>query len=93
MNKTDKDDEGQALAPNEEQGFLSSLRSGQARPAGCVSWLEPIDDSRLVRSSVENWTATSVHASLRWQQQCHSQATQGNASRLHTRHRPSTVTS
>jgi len=89
-------DEGQALASSEEQGLLLSLRSGQsgqARPAGCISWLEPIDDSRLVCRSVENWTATSVWASLWWQQQCCSQATASTTGRPHTRHRPSTGTS
>jgi len=62
--------EGQALAAREdtEQGLLSILwslgQSGQARSAGRISWLELIDDSRLVCRSVENWTATSVRASL-----------------------------
>jgi len=70
---------------------LSTLRSGQARPTGCVSWLEPIDDSRLVYRSVENWTATSVCASLRWQQQYHSQATPSTAGRPHMCRRLSTL--
>jgi len=89
----------QGLAATEvaDQGLLSSLRSsgqsGQVRSAGCVSWLEPIDDSRLIHRSVENWTATSVQASLRRQQQCRSQATTSATGRLHTRRRPSTGTS
>ena len=89
----------QGLAATEvvDQGLLSSLRSsgqsGQARPAARVSWLEPIDDSRLVRRSVENWTATSEWASLRRQQRRSSQATRRVTGRPHTSRRPSTGTS
>ena len=89
-------EQGLAATEDADQGLLSSLRSsgqsGQARSAACVSWLEPIDDSRLVRRSVENWTATSVRASLRRQQQRSSHATRCVTGRPHTRHRPSTGT-
>jgi len=96
---SDAGHEGQGLAAREDadQGLLSSLRSsgqsGQARSAGCISWLEPIDNSRLVHRSVENWTATSVRDSLRRQQQCSSQATRCVTGRPHMSRRPSTGTS
>jgi len=58
-------DAGQDLVSIEEQGLLSSLRVlGQARPARSVTWLEPVNDSRLVSSSVDNWNATSLQATL-----------------------------
>jgi len=58
-------DAGQDLASNEDQGLLSSLReSGQARPARSITWLESIDDSRLIHSSIDKWNATRLQASL-----------------------------
>jgi len=64
-------DAGQGSASEEEQrqGLLSSLKGpGQAWPVQHVSWLEPINDHRLVQESIANWNCTRLHASL-WQQQ------------------------
>lgn len=89
-----EEQEGQASAAREtvETGLLSILRSsgqpGQARSRN-VAWLDPIDDSRLVRRSVENWTAASLRAGLR-QQQRRSQATGSTSGRQHMRRSPST---
>jgi len=67
-------DQGLTAGQVDRQGLLSrQAESNVIRPVRRVTWLQPIDDSRLVWESVASWDRAWLRASLwRRQEQQHS---------------------